>query len=413
VDADEQAIAGATLNGRFHEDRKGDRPPGGRSAIRSCEKPRHLAVVEARADVLQAALPAALDGTGPALLPMTDGPGRDGVLAALRPDEPLERGDVALVVPTSGSTGVPKGALLTASALLHSAHATLDRLGGPGQWLLAMPLTHVAGLQVLVRSLVADLVPVVLDLSSGFTAEAFVAATSRLSPQNRRYTALVPTQLRRLLDAGVDLSAYDAVLVGGAALPFAAPGNVVRTYGMSETCGGCVYDGVPLDGVDVVIEEGGRISIGGPVVFAGYRLRPDLTTAALVGGRHLTHDLGTWNEDGRLVVVGRVDDVIVSGGINVPAGLVEAVLSEHPSVTAVAVVGVADEEWGERVVAVVVGRAEAPPLDLADVQTFCDGRLDAAAIPRLVVTVDALPMLASGKPDRSAVRSLVAAHLAR
>jgi O-succinylbenzoic acid--CoA ligase len=372
-----------------------------------------LRAVEARADVLLDALPAALDGTGPALLPLPDGPGRDGVLAALRPEEPLERDDVALVVPTSGSTGAPKGALLTASALLHSAHATLDRLGGPGQWLLAMPVTHVAGLQVLVRSVVADLAPVVLDLSPGFTAEAFVTATSRLSPQNRRYTALVPTQLRRLLDAGVDLAAYDGVLVGGAALAFAAPGNVVRTYGMSETCGGCVYDGLPLDGVDVVIEEGGRISIGGPVVFAGYRLRPDLTTAALVGGRHLTQDLGSWTEDGRLDVVGRIDDVIVSGGVNVPAESVEAVLSEHPLVRTVAVVGVADEEWGEQVVAVVVGRAGAPPLELADVRTFCAERLDPAAVPRLVVTVDTLPMLASGKPDRLAVRSLVAAHLAR
>jgi O-succinylbenzoic acid--CoA ligase len=316
-------------------------------------------------------------------------------------------------VPTSGSTGIPKGALLPASALLHSAHATLDRLGGPGQWLLAMPVTHVAGLQVLVRSLVSGLTPVELDLSPGFTAEAFAAAASRLSPQNRRYTALVPTQLRRLLDAGVDLSTFDAVLVGGAASPFAAPGNVVRTYGMSETCGGCVYDGQPLGGVDVVIEEGGRISIGGPVVFAGYRLRPDLTAAALVNGRHLTQDLGTWTDESRLEVVGRVDDVIVSGGVNVAAGLVEAVLSQHPSVAAVAVVGVPDDEWGERVVAVAVGSIGVPVLRLADVRAFCTGRLEPAAVPRQVVTVDRLPMLASGKPDRSAVRSLVAAHLAR
>jgi o-succinylbenzoate---CoA ligase len=369
--------------------------------------------VEARVDILLAALPSALDGRGPALLPLPDGPDRAGVLAALRPDEPLERDDIALVVPTSGSTGTPKGALLTSSALLHSAQATLDRLGGPGQWLLAMPVTHVAGLQVLVRSLVGGLVPVILDLTSEVTAKAFVAATARLDPGARRYTALVPTQLRRLLDAGVDLSAYDAILVGGAALPFPAPPNVVRTYGMSETCGGCVYDGQPLGGVDVVIEEGGHISIGGPVVFAGYRLRPDLTAAALVDGRHLTQDLGTWTEDGRLDVVGRIDDVIVSGGVNVPAGLVEAVLSEHPSVRAVAVVGVPDDEWGERVVAVVAGPAGAPPLGLADVRAFCAERLEAAAAPRQVITVDTLPMLASGKPDRSAVRSLVAAHLAR
>jgi O-succinylbenzoic acid--CoA ligase len=372
-----------------------------------------LAAVEARADVLLSALPAALDGTGPALLPLPAGPGRAEVLTALRPDEPLERDDVALVVPTSGSTGVPKGALLTGSALLHSAHATLDRLGGPGQWLLAMPVTHVAGLQVLVRSLVAGLAPVRLDLSAGFTADAFVAATARLDPGARRYVALVPTQLRRLLKAGVDLSSYDAVLVGGAALPFPAPSNVVRTYGMSETSGGCVYDGRALDAVDVAIDARGRISIGGPVVFAGYRLRPDLTAAGLVDGRHLTQDIGAWRDDGRLEVIGRVDDVIVSGGVNVAAACVEAVVSEHPAVQAVAVIGVADDEWGERVVAALQVSPGAPPLELAELRAFCAERLEPAAVPRLVVPVERLPMLASGKPDRSAVRSLVAAHVAR
>jgi O-succinylbenzoic acid--CoA ligase len=345
-----------------------------------------------------------------------DGPGRDGVVAALRPDEPLERDDVALVVPTSGSTGIPKGALLTAAALLHSARATLDHLGGPGQWLLAMPVTHIAGLQVLVRSLVGGVPPVTLDLSRGFTVDGFAAATARLAPGARRYTALVPTQLRRLLDAGVDLSTFDAVLVGGAALPFAAPPNVVCTYGMSETCGGCVYDGQPLAGVDVAIADGGRISIGGPVVFAGYRLRPDLTASALVSGRHLTQDIGAWTSEGRLEVIGRLDDVIVSGGVNVPAALVERVLSDHPAVGAVAVVGAPDDEWGERVVAVVAvvaGLDAAPPPELAELRAFCAGRLEAAALPRQVVAVERMPMLASGKPDRSAVRNLVAAHLAR
>jgi O-succinylbenzoic acid--CoA ligase len=368
--------------------------------------------VEARADVLLDALPAALDGTGPALLPLPDHPGRDAVLAALRPDEPLEDG-IALVVPTSGSTGTPKGVLLTAAALLHSARATLDRLGGPGQWLLAMPVTHVAGLQVLVRSLVGGMPPVTLDLSPGFTAEAFVSAAARLDPAGRRYTALVPTQLRRLLDAGVDLSTFDAILVGGAALTFPAPPNVVQTYGMSETSGGCVYDGLPLAGVDVQIADGGRISIGGPVVFAGYRLRPDLTADALVNGRHLTQDLGAWTGDGRLEVIGRIDDVIVSGGVNVAPALVERVLSEHPAVAAVAVIGVADEQWGERVVAVVQVRPEVGRPGLNELQAFATARLEPAALPRLVVAVDDLPMLASGKPDRSAVRNLVAAHLAR
>ena len=202
------------------------------------------------------ALAAALDGAGPALLPLPGGGGRGAAVEALDPSRPLERDDVALVVPTSGSTGEPKGAMLTAAALRHSARATHDRLGGPGQWLLALPVTHVAGLTVLVRSLEARTRPEVLDLYGGFSVEAFVAATARLADGVRHYTALVPTQLRRLLDAGADLSSYDAVLVGGAALSptlqdaaAAAGVRVVTTYGMSEVCGGCVYDGEPLDGV--------------------------------------------------------------------------------------------------------------------------------------------------------------------
>jgi O-succinylbenzoic acid--CoA ligase len=176
-----------------------------------------------------------------------------------------------------------------------------------------------------------------------------------------------------------------------------------------------VYDGQPLAGVDVVIGAGGRISIGGPVVFAGYRLRPDLTAAALVDGWHVTADLGAWTGDGRLAVLGRVDDVIVSGGVNVPPATVEAVLSAHPQVGAVAVVGVPDDQWGEQVVAVVTGVESlgAAPPGRAEVRAYCAARLEPAAIPRLVISVDRLPLLASGKPDRTAVRSLVAAHLAR
>ncbi|MEO7980820.1 MAG: AMP-binding protein, partial [Sporichthyaceae bacterium] len=318
------------------------------------------------------ALAAALDGAGPALLPLPTGGGRGAVLAALDPGQPLERDDVALVVPTSGSTGEFKGALLTADALRHSARATHDRLGGPGQWLLALPVTHVAGLTVLVRSLVARTRPEVLDLYGGFSVDAFAAATARLAPGVRHYTSLVPTQLRRLLDAGTDLSTYDGVLVGGAALPpaladraSAAGVAVVTTYGMSETCGGCVYDGHPLDGVDVVLHDDGRVELGGPVVFVGYRLRPDLTDEALVDGRHRTHDLGRWSSDGRLDVLGRADDVVISGGVNVPAALVERVLLGHPDVAACAVVGRSDPEWGQRVVAVVQPRdwASAPTVD--------------------------------------------------
>jgi o-succinylbenzoate---CoA ligase len=360
------------------------------------------------------ALAAALDGVGPALLPLPTGGGRGAVLAALDPAQPLEHDDVALVVPTSGSTGQPKGAMLTAAALRHSARATHDRLGGPGQWLLALPVTHVAGLTVLVRSLEARTRPEVLDLYGGFSVAAFVAATTRLAPGVLHYTALVPTQLRRLLDAGADLSTYDGVLVGGAALSpslhrtaVEAGVRIVTTYGMSETCGGCVYDGEPLDGVTVRLRDDGRVELGGPVVFAGYRLRPDLTAAALVDGRHVTQDLGRWSADGRLEVLGRVDDVIVSGGVNVPAALVERVVAGHLGVAACAVIGRPDPEWGERVVAVVqpVDWSSAP--DVESLRAFAADALEPAALPREVVLLGLLPVLDSGKPDKVAVRTLL------
>jgi o-succinylbenzoate---CoA ligase len=367
------------------------------------------------------ALAAALDGAGPALLPLPTGGTRGTVLRALDPGQPMESDDVAVVVPTSGSTGEPKGVMLSARALRHSAQATHDRLGGPGQWVLALPVNHVAGLTVLVRSLLARTRPEVVDLYGGFSVSAFAAATARLQPGVRHYTALVPTQLRRLLDAGSALSSYlssyDGVLVGGAALTTelhdrarAAGVRVVTTYGMSETCGGCVYDGEPLAGVDVEVRDDGRVTIGGPVVFAGYRLRPDLTVGALVDGRHVTQDLGRLAPDGRLEVLGRADDVIVSGGDNVPAALVERVLGGHPAVAACAVVGRPDAEWGERVVVVVQPTDATAAPTLEDLRAYARTRLEPAALPRELVVVGVLPMLASGKPDKPAVRSVVVAR---
>jgi len=372
---------------------------------------------EAVLTTLLPALAAALDGAGPALLPLPSGGTRRAVLAALDPDVALERDDVALVVPTSGSTGEPKGALLRSDALRHSARVTHERLGGAGQWLLALPVTSVAGLMVLVRSLVGRTRPEVIDLYGGFDVAAFGAATARLHPGLRHYTSLVPTQLHRLLEAGADLSAYDAVLVGGAALSaelHARAGDrgvrVVTTYGMTETCGGCAYDGVALDGVDISVASDGRIGIAGPVVFSGYRLRPDLSSEALVAGRHVTQDLGSWSPDGHLQVLGRADDVVVSGGVSVPAAMVERVLTGHPEVAVCAVVARSDAEWGERVVAVVQPRVASRAPTLEDLRAFGADRLPPGALPRELVLLAMLPVLASGKPDKPAVRSLVAAR---
>jgi O-succinylbenzoic acid--CoA ligase len=357
------------------------------------------------------ALAAALTG-GPAVLPVPgSGPERARLEAALRPDLPLEV-PAAVVVPTSGSTGEPKGALLTAAALLASSRATLDHLGGPGRWLLALPTTHIAGIQVLVRSLVAGTTPVSLDLSGGFSPDAFAAVASTVDGP-RRYTALVPTQLVRLLeDGGAGLRAlasFDAVLLGGAATPPAllaraadAGVAVVTTYGSSETSGGCVYDGVPLSGVDVAVDVAGRLTIGGPTLFSGYRLRPDLTSSALVSGRYVTNDLGSV-ADGRVTVLGRADDMIVTGGEKVAPLAVEAALAAHPGVREVAVVGIADPEWGQRVVAVVVGDAT-----LESVREHVASTLGRRSAPSRLVVVDDLPRLALGKIDRAAVRLLAA-----
>jgi O-succinylbenzoic acid--CoA ligase len=368
------------------------------------------------------ALEAALDGSGPALLPLPPHPRtRRQLTAALRPDDPahpLERDDVALVMPTSGSTGDPKGVLLTAENLSVSASASQERLGGPGRWLLALPLTHIAGVQVLVRSIIAGTTPQVQPVEDGFRVEDFILATAALhdaGPLDRRYTALVPTALARLLGGGATqaLSTYDGVLVGAAATPPALLDrardhgiNVITTYGMTETSGGCVYDGAPLPGVSLSTTTDHRLRVRGPMVFAGYRLRPDLTAAALQDGWHLTNDLATITADGTLEVLGRTDDVIVTGGVNVAPRDVVAALHEHPGVRQADVHGRPDPTWGQRVVAVIVPTDPTNPPTLRELRASVGERLGGAAAPRALMIVTELPMLDTGKPDREALRRL-------
>ncbi|GEA86390.1 o-succinylbenzoate--CoA ligase [Cellulomonas cellasea] len=388
---------------------------------------------------LLAALGAALDGTGPAVLPVP----ADEPLPAQPGDVP---DDVALVVRTSGSTGTPRDVLLPAAALRASGEATAARLGGHGRWLLALPPVHVAGVQVLVRSLLAGTAPVVLA-PGPFRAEAFTRAVGELDAPGtpvRRYTSLVPTQLHRLLGSPGALDAlrtFDAVLVGGAATAArlladarAAGVRVVTTYGMSESCGGCVYDGVPLDSVSVDLDATGRVLLAGPVLAAGYRDRPDLDAEAFVvrdGRRWLrTGDLGELvpssadRADGRdppagppvlrvLRVLGRADDVLVTGGAKVAPAAVERVVGALDGVADVCVVGLPDAEWGQSVTAVLVlhdgARAPAPE----DVRTAVARSLGHAAAPRAVVVVDSLPLRGPGKPDRAAVAQLAADRLGR
>ena len=396
----------------------------------------------------------ALSGSGPALAPHAcDRPVDPAALLPLTADEDDDGDPVAAVVSTTGSTGRPKHVLLTASALLASAAATHDALGGAGTWLLAVPAHTVAGVQVLIRSLVAGTRPAVLDLSGGFDPVGFAAAADAMAAaaRGRRYTSLVPAQLDLLLEAGREhqrviqaLRGVDTVLVGGAALPLSVRGRaehagvrVVSTYGMTETCGGCVYDGVPLPGVQIRLgpDEGGgstdgsdgrdgrdgapgRVVVVGPVVARGYRTAgaPSPSTGfgegfAVVDGRRAfrTADRGLLVE-GRLELVGRIDDVVTSGGVNVALGAVDRVLRAQPGVRDCLVVAVPSERWGSQVGALVVDAATGAADDLR-LRTAVRDALGGAAVPRLLRHLDRLPLTGVGKPDRAeAVRLLTPVH---
>lgn len=349
-----------------------------------------------------------LDGRDPALVAIA--PHDDRAAGALRVGEAIDD-DVAVVATTSGTTGAPKGALLTAAALTASASAAHDRLGGPGSWLLALPPHHIAGVQVLVRSVLAGSVPVELDVSEGFDVTELPRAVRRLG-SGRRYTSLVAAQLAKALTdpaAAAALAELDAVLLGGGPAPrrvldgAAAAGiAVVRTYGMSETAGGCVYDGVALDGVLVRLRSGGRIAIGGATLAKGYRNPVDPDPFAEPGWFR-TDDVGALDEAGVLTVLGRVDDAISTGGLTVLPQLVEAALGSHPAIDDCAVFGVADDRLGQRVVAaIVVGRGCRPPT-LDALRTHVARTLDATAAPRELHILDALPRRGIGKVDRMAL----------
>ena len=350
----------------------------------------------------------ALDGAG-ALLPVPADDDREAALLTetLRAGEPVDDG-VALVVSTSGSTGIPKGALLSTAALHASADATHDRLGGPGRWLLALPAYHVAGVQVLVRSLRAGTTPVALD--PGFDVGELPSAVSALGP-GRRYTSLVSVQLAKILaDAAATaaLAELDAVLIGGGPMPAglgekaAAAGiSVVRTYGMSETCGGCVYDGTPLAGVQLRVDDTGRVALGGPTLASGYRNPVD--PSPFVDGWFVTDDIGAVDDSGVLRVLGRVDDAIATGGLKVLPALVESAVAGHPAIAECAVFGVPDDRLGQRVAIAVVLHPGAAAPTVADLRKHVSATLAATAAPREVHVVAELPRRGIGKLDRRAL----------
>jgi len=378
---------------------------------------RPLTVVPAHAvAAISDALTEALAGsTTLCVVPDAPPPPNHDWPSALRLDEPV-CADAAVLVATSGSTGMPRAVMLSAAALLASAHATLRRLNGPGAWLLTLPLSSVGGLQVLVRSLMAGLHPVCLNPAAGFHADAFARAARDLPVGVPHYTSLVPTQLRRIVDAGgaaLDaLAGFDAVLIGGAPLDpelraaaTVAGARIVSTYGMTESSGGCVYDGIPLAGVYVDAPLG-ELRIGGDVIAVGYHAAPHDTQESFVDGWFLTRDAGQVDDNGVVSVTGRTDDVIISGGVKVVAGAVEQALRERADIADAAVLGRPDPEWGQTVIAVVVP-VDGASIELDALRAYVAARLGTAAAPREVITVPALPRLHSGKLDRVAATLLL------
>lgn len=400
-------------------------------------------------DQVAAAVDAALAGGAPVAPLPADPVEAARVRAMLRPEVPVEESDAAVIVSTSGSTGSPKGVVLSRAAIATSAAATHRRLGGPGRWLLALPTHYVAGFMVVARAAVTGAPVDDVGTDLGRLPEIITTADTAAEPS---YLSLVPTQLTRALDDPAltgALRRVTAILLGGAPagaelLDRAASAGLrlLTTYGMSETCGGCVYDGTPLPGVRVELDDPGtdgvgRVLLGGPMIFSGYRLRPELTATTLIdhprspssgngaggpAGLSAEHRTGlSASPDaglsmvrtndrgrirgGRLDVLGRFDDVIISGGLKIDLASVERAAREWPGLAGgeIAVVGVPDRDWGSRLVAYAERGPHgdpAAPADLAALQDFLAGRIARHEQPRELIMMARLPRTSSGKVDR-------------
>lgn len=362
------------------------------------------------------------------------------VLADLtqRARRPVPAGTAAVLRSSGSTSGHGHLIALSAAALSAGAHAGEAALGGPGRWVLALPTHHIAGFQILVRSVVTDTDPVLLDTSAGFDPHRLAEAVTQAADGERAYVSLVPTQLHRVLQAGPEalaaLRSAAAILVGGAAtapsLQQAARSAglpIVTSYGMTETCGGCAYDGLPLEGVRVRItgraaQGPGRVEIAGSMLAAGYLDQLSDSAAAASAGAAATagsgftvdadgvrwlrtSDLGEIDE-GRLRIVGRLDDVINTGGVKVSPGPVEDILSSVVGVAAVMVVGIPDDQWGQSVVAVLVPAVPEEPPSLEALRAAVRRKLGPAHAPRALVTTSELPVLGPGKSDRRAAAQL-------
>ncbi|MFA9277506.1 MAG: AMP-binding protein [Rhodoluna sp.] len=368
-----------------------------------------------------AALSDALGNNGPAVL-VRDARASRMVAAGENPLTESPEG-TALLIQTSGTSGKPKTVALSAAALRASAVSAHERLGGAGQWLLALPLTYIAGMSVLVRSIESGTEPVFMP-SGPFDARTFLHSVSEMTGA-RRYTALVPVQLARVLDEAENsadalelLRSLDAVLIGGQALEpelreraDARGVKIVTTYGSSETSGGCVYDGVPLAGVSVEIAEGsGEILIAAPQLATEY-VGDEQRTADTFQKRngvswYHTGDAGSL-ENGVLTVLGRIDRVITSGGLKIDLDAVEAVVRAIAGCSQALAIHIPDSEWGVRPAVVVPGVEHSAELS-AQIYDDIVAELGRVAAPKIVCFIDEIPRLSSGKPDLLALSAFAA-----
>jgi o-succinylbenzoate---CoA ligase len=373
--------------------------------------PVRLRMVES--SEVAASLAESLHG-GPPIAPLPLNPvERAQAITMLQPDQPVTEADAGAVIATSGSTGAPKGVVLSRAAIRAAVEATHHRLGGAGDWVLALPVHYVAGFMVLARACLAGSRAVRVSADLNDLPHVLGGLTAR------RYISLVPAQLDRALqrpELSEALASFSSVLVGG------GPANpdlveratalgisVVTTYGMSETCGGCVYRGQPLQGVDVELTADGRIMIRSRSLFSGYRLHPDLTAATLVDGRFRTQDRGRW-QAGRLVVLGRTDDIVITAGHKVDLGEVERCVQRWAAErhACAVVLGIPDAVWGTLIIAVSDSAHS-----LGELQGVVCQSLPGYALPRELIHLDPLPALPSGKPDRVAIESMIMKTVAK
>jgi O-succinylbenzoic acid--CoA ligase len=342
----------------------------------------------------------------------------DRLRAASFPDDrsqPLESDEVAVVLATSGSMGQPKGVLLTAAGL-----TALDSVvnGANAQWIAALPLHSMGGFNVAVRALASGRDPIAVASLGGaqpFTSAVFADAVERASGA-QIHVSLVPAQLRRLLADEIGVAALQAcalVLIGAGPLAAStrasAQENQVRlmtSYGMTETSGGCVFDGRPLRGVKVenYSESSSTLVISGPMLATGYRLEPKMTKLHFTAAGFITSDHGSVDADGFITILGRADDVININGVNVSAGAVEQVISDIPDVTAVLVLPIAGPS-DEMALVAAVETSSTSTIE-AVVKATVQQHLGLAAVPCHVIAKTELPMLPNGKVDREVLRRI-------